>query len=281
MRLLTAALTLHVLPLIGCPAYAAGRESRDRSVERNASSSREAKERAAKKACLTGDTVKGVEILADLFIDTGDLTYIFNQGRCFEQNRHYDDAVGRFREYLVKGAGLSAEEKADAEHHISVCQSYLGKPEAAPAAPAPAPAITAEPTTLPAAAPVAAPPAASVERAQQRSVASDGSGLRIAGLVTGSVGAAAVVTAVLLTLKVNSMTDDLEKPYNYSRSTDATRRDYKTLVWVSYGVGAACITGGALMYYLGWRKGRGARVEVAFVPAVGLDTAGAVLTGGF
>ena len=43
----------------------------------------DARERAAKKACLTGDAAKGVEILADLFIDTDDATYIFNQGRCF------------------------------------------------------------------------------------------------------------------------------------------------------------------------------------------------------
>jgi hypothetical protein len=77
-----------VLCLVPQPGFAAGYQ---------------AKERAAKKACLTGDPEKGVAILADLFIDTDDLAYIFNQGRCYEQNRRYEDAIGRFREYLVKG----------------------------------------------------------------------------------------------------------------------------------------------------------------------------------
>jgi hypothetical protein len=59
------------------------------------------KERAARKACLSGNFAQGVEILSDLFIDTRDPTYIFNQGRCFEQNNRYDEALGRF---LQRGA---------------------------------------------------------------------------------------------------------------------------------------------------------------------------------
>jgi hypothetical protein len=30
-----------------------------------------------------------VEILAGLYVDTNDPTYIFNQGRCFEQTHRY------------------------------------------------------------------------------------------------------------------------------------------------------------------------------------------------
>ena len=37
--------------------------------------SENAKERAARRACLTGNPEKGVAILTDLFIDTGDLNY--------------------------------------------------------------------------------------------------------------------------------------------------------------------------------------------------------------
>jgi len=103
-----------------------------------------AQERAAKKACLIGDVAKGVEILTDLFIDTNDPTYIFNQGRCFEQNRRYEDAIARFREYLIKDKKASADERADAEKHIVDCQSYLtkGEPQVGGAEPA-------KPTTLP------------------------------------------------------------------------------------------------------------------------------------
>jgi hypothetical protein len=32
-------------------------------------------------ACLSGDYTKGVAILSELFVDTKDPTYLFNQGR--------------------------------------------------------------------------------------------------------------------------------------------------------------------------------------------------------
>jgi hypothetical protein len=115
------------------------------SVE--AQTGKAAQERAAKKACLVGDTAKGVEILADLFIDTNDPTYIFNQGRCFEQNRLYEEAIGRFREYLVKAKNATTEEKADADKHIAACQTYLAEAETQKAASAPAP--VPEPTFPP------------------------------------------------------------------------------------------------------------------------------------
>ena len=103
----------------------------------------ESRARAAQRACLTGDPAKGVEILTDLYLDTHDPTHIYNQGRCFEMNRLYEDAIGRFREYMVKARKLTKEEKADTEKHIATCQSYLQsqKPEASqtPAPPLPKP----------------------------------------------------------------------------------------------------------------------------------------------
>jgi hypothetical protein len=83
----------------------------------------ENQERAARKACLTGDPKRGVDILADLFIDTDDPTYIYNQGRCFEQNSRYEEAITKFREYLRKAGSASAADKADAEKHIADCQA--------------------------------------------------------------------------------------------------------------------------------------------------------------
>jgi len=62
--------------------------------------STEAKERAARKACLSGNVQKGVEILSEIFVETEDPTLIYNQGRCFEQNGRHKEAINRFREYL-------------------------------------------------------------------------------------------------------------------------------------------------------------------------------------
>jgi tetratricopeptide (TPR) repeat protein len=60
----------------------------------------EDKERTARTACLAGDYAKGVAILSELFVETQDAGFIYNQGRCFEQNHRYDDAISRFQEYL-------------------------------------------------------------------------------------------------------------------------------------------------------------------------------------
>jgi hypothetical protein len=68
-----------ILPilLVGPFARAAGKKPKELPA------GKAGQERAARKACLSGDYAKGVEILSDLFIDTKDPVYLFNQGRCF------------------------------------------------------------------------------------------------------------------------------------------------------------------------------------------------------
>jgi TolA-binding protein len=99
-----------------------------------------AKERAARKACLSGNVDKGAEILSDLYLDYKDPTHIYNLGRCYEQNHRYEDAVSRFREYLLKAPNLTDADRAETEKHIATCMAYLGKPESPqPTQPAPQP----------------------------------------------------------------------------------------------------------------------------------------------
>ena len=111
--ILHAALAVAPLFLASGPAFAA---------------SRSVQERAARKACLNGDYAKGVSILSDLYIDSKDHTYIFNQGRCLEQNRRYADAAAKFEEYLTVAEGkLSAEDKTAAEKHLAFCKEKLAE----------------------------------------------------------------------------------------------------------------------------------------------------------
>jgi len=121
---------------------------------------KESKERAAKKACLVGDVEKGVEILADLYVDTNDSVYLYNQGRCFEQNGKNDQAVLRFKEYLRKAKKLPKTETDAVLQKIDELQGTAGQREAQPA-----PVPAAQPSAAPApAAPVASavPPSAAV-----------------------------------------------------------------------------------------------------------------------
>jgi hypothetical protein len=246
------------------PAAAAGASKADR-------------ERTAKRACLTGDAAGGVAILTDLYIESNDPTYLFNQGRCFEQNRRYEDAIGRFREYLVKTKGMSREDRAEAEQHIADCQSYLSTKPAEPAPPA---------TTAPVAPPPATPPPGAVQTdpAPELTVNTTpaaspaGSTLRAAGVVAGAVGVAGLVAGLVLNLKANGMSGDLENQYD--PSVDSTRKSYKVAGWIAYGAGAACLASGVLLYSVGWSRGRHAG-SVALVPTVGPAFAGTALIGAF
>jgi len=246
----------------------------------------DAKERAARKACLTGDFAKGVEILADLFLKTNDFVYIFNQGRCFEQNHRYEDAIARFREFLVKDSAASKEERADAEKHIAACESYLAKAQPEKVA-ASASATPTPPETLPVPPAVAVPippqPMPPVRVATAGSTNSDrGIGWRTGGVITTSMGAAALIAGVLLNLKVNSMTTDLEKPNNYNQSTNSTRETYKTMGWIAYGVGGIAIATGAALYIVGLSQGSSSGdATVSLLPTLAPGVASITMTGAF
>ena len=84
-------------------------------------------ERAARTACLAGDYAKGITILSELFVASNDPNFIYNQGRCYEQNRRYEDAIARFQEYLRVAQRLTKANRADAQKHITSCQNLIAK----------------------------------------------------------------------------------------------------------------------------------------------------------
>jgi hypothetical protein len=121
---------------------------------------REAQERAAKKACLVGDSKKGTEILADLYVDTNDPNYIYNQGRCFEQNGEDEKAIHRFEEYLRKKTLTPAETEAVRKRIDNLQAAVDRRAKLLQAAPAPAPAPESTPVrTAASAIPASAAPA--------------------------------------------------------------------------------------------------------------------------
>ena len=256
---------------------------------------KENKERAAKTACLAGDYAKGVALLAELYVSSSnDVTYLFNQGRCFEQNGKYEEAIVRFREYQLKNADAGNAPDESAEKHIANCQAVLDKqkPAAQVAAAAVPAAVSAAPVaSAPAAEPIVpktsaveAKPEARVEIAEAIAPATPGRALRIAGISAAAVGVAGIATGVILNIKANSLAKDLESANGsstmlYSRSTESSRSTYQTLGWVAYGAGTACLVGGAVSYLLGYSQGQNA--QVAFVPAVGAGHVGATLQGAF
>jgi hypothetical protein len=234
---------------------------------------REEKERAAKKACLSGDYAKGAELLTDLYVDTNDANYIFNQGRCYEQGNRCGEAIISFREYLRKTKDAGKKSDGRAEQHIADCQELLGKaqenaadsrtvvapPAPLPKTPDPEPAGHAVVrTSLPAASPPAAP----------------GRGLRVAGGIALGLGVGAIGAGVGFALAANQLADELgASPTSYDRDKEGTRSTYATLSTVGYAAGAVCAAGGVLLYVLGWRQGSAAGVQ----PMVSANTVGALV----
>jgi hypothetical protein len=245
-----------------------------------------AKERRARTACLAGDYTEGVKLLSELFVATMDPTFIFNQGRCFEQNRRYDDAIGRFQEFLRVGRTMGKAERAEAQKHIDDCKALLASERAeAPRGPAIEPAGPPTAGASKAPEPTPTPPGGSGSSVSTVSTTpkteptrDQGAALRTAGIVTAWAGVAALAAGIVFNLKVNSLASDLKKTDGYNPDAESDRKTYKTLGWIGYGVGAACVATGVVLYLLGRSTSEG---SIAFAPTLEPGQAGFALKGAF
>jgi hypothetical protein len=242
---------------------------------------RSAQEKAAKKACSVGDFQKGVDILGDLFVDTNDTTYVYNQGRCYQQNSRWEQAINRFREYLRKAKDLSDADRAEVNQQITECETSLGKaaqvaPPPATAAPPPIARVEMPPT---APAPIA-PEVATAPPVPAPSDNSQGKGLRTAGIVCAVVGLAAVGTGVGLAIKTQSITSDEKKVGGATPAQEDQRKSLVTWGWVSYGIGAAALATGVVLYIAGW-PGSDHSTNVSLLPILAPDGASLMLKGRF
>jgi len=258
---------LFVVALVAKPALA-GKEK-----------SRTSEEKAAKKACATGDFQKGVDILADLFVDTNDLTYVYNQGRCYQQNNRWEQAISRFREYLRKAKDLSVEERSEAEQQIRDCEDSLPNTAPSPSPPAVLPSNPSVDTSQP------IPPSPEVTKSEVASsssptpmAGSQGKRLRTAGIVFGVAGLAALGTGVGLALKTQSISSD-EQKNGATKAKEDQRKLLETWGWVSYGVGAAAIATGVVLYVMGWPSDQ--TTSVALLPVATPDGPAVTLKGAF
>jgi hypothetical protein len=255
-----------------------------------AGDTRSKNERAARKACLAGDYAKGISILSDLFMDTSDPTYIYNQGRCLEQNGRFADAILRFQEYLRVNRRLSESESVETRKHIRDCQEQLAKPDglvasgAAPPDPETAVPGVPQPTTSTTA--IQPPPTAILAQTnpsptQAQAGTASGSGIRTAGIVTAAAGGAALAAGILLNLKTNGIAASFKDRGGFTPDKESDRKTYEALAWVGYGVGAACIATGAVLYFVGRTPRAGDSSALVIQPAFGNGEVGAVLKGSF
>jgi len=195
----------------------------------------------AKKACAAGRVDQGVEILAELFAQTGDVNYVYNQGRCYQQNGVHDKAILRFREYLRRSPDLPATERQEVEGFIAEAEQQVQKRQAVQA---------------------------------DREEKSGMSTLRKAGLGLGALGLVGIGTGVVLSFKVRSEQESFERdlaakdevPNQWIAQRNRTGARLETFQWMAYGVGAAALAGGVACYLIGARQPREPAVALGWAP---------------
>ena len=96
------------------------------------------------------------------------------------------------------------------------------------------------------------------------------------------MGGAALVAGILLNLHANSMASDMENNVGgYTPSKNSSHDNYVTAMWITYGVGAACVATGAVLFGIGIGSNKGASSDVAILPAIDSHQAGLALAGRF
>jgi hypothetical protein len=253
------------------------------------SSSLGQREAEARRECLLGNVQRGVEGLTQLYVETENVNYLYNQARCYEQNGKPDEAILRFREYLRKLGNPPAEEKADVERHIADCQAMKAEQAgSAPSALPEPPTIPAVPVPAETAAPAPSPgPSETLESRKPETPTNErGSTLRTAGIVTAAIGGATLVTGIVFSLETRSIRNEVSSDNSrqtYDRNKDDRGRLFSNLQWVGYGVGGAALAGGAVLYYLGYRAGQSSAPSgsLSLVPMASPGLAGALLVGSY
>jgi hypothetical protein len=146
------------------------------------------------------------------------------------------------------------------------------------------PLEAAEPSTAAPPAPASPPAPAPVVATTQPAPAerSDGSGQRKAGWIVGGIGAAGVVTGVIVGLVSMAQSEAAD------RSEGAERREHregaeakKTIAFVSLGIGAAALTTGIILLATAPKKAEAPSAALWLSPSFGERELGARLTGRF
>lgn len=205
-----------------------------------------AREMSAKKFCNVGEYQKGIDILGDLYVETNVATYLYNQARCYQQNDQYEKAIARFREYVRKSPNLTPEEKQQVDEHIADCQEQLKKqsvtvpPENAPPTVREPSSTITKPDPLPEISPVTP-------------TEDDGRGLRIAGLITGSVGLVGLAAGGVLNWQHQKKYNDYKTKDPRPDNADEELNRLKTFSIIGFAIGGAALFTGSLLYYFGYR----------------------------
>lgn len=246
-----------------------------------------------------------------------DPTFLYNMAQAYRRKGDAQRAMDLFKNYLVKVP--DSPQRADIEERIRSLKKQLEAEQAAkrtiepgpggtsvsapapvappppvapiPTAPAPAddaatPSVQAAPTVIPAE--PAPAPSAPVATLAASAPMQENRSLRITGMVVGGVGLAAVVTGAIMGLRAQGLADEIttdaqKQPVGtFDKSKYDSGKTAETLQWVGYGVGAAALLGGSVLYWLGMPKNaEPATTSITMLPYASASSVGGQLFVGF
>ena len=91
-------------------------------------------------------------------------------------------------------------------------------------------------------------------------------GARLAGIILGATGVAAIGAGVAFGMAAKSAGESASKSAVYNPNADSRGRLDQTLQWVGYGVGAALVAAGVTTYVLGRERAGDTETKVSLVP---------------
>jgi hypothetical protein len=222
--------------------------------------------KAALAACASGDAAKGIAILGQLYAETRNAGYVFNQGRCYQKNNQLEQARSSFAEYLRIGSSEPPEDIQRAQGFVKEIDEALARQRESE----PAPVLV-----------MPAPPAGEGRRHS----------LRVTSIVLVGIGVAAIATGAYLGLKVKQTNDDINREFaGMDYVTDGAHLQqqlsdgerYETWQWVGYGLGIAAMAGAVTAFILsggvaGTGSGSPEHVAVDVTPALSPGGMGGVV----
>jgi len=99
--------------------------------------------------------------------------------------------------------------------------------------------------------------------------------------ITAAIGIAALGAGISFNVLANRTAGTMESTLDGYAAKKSTRDTYVGLARVGYGVGAACVVTGTVLYGIGLKARATSSTNVAFLPTIGAGQAGAALVGAF
>ena len=206
--------------------------------------------------------------------------FLFNIAQSHRQNKNAERALFFYRRYLE--AEPRAKNRAEVEKRMKDMEKLLAEEKERAATPAlqpppptppspPPPMLTApppQPTPQPTP-PLVAPPA--------KETGNPGRGLRIAGIVVGSVGLAGAGAGIGLVLYSANLHNQAYSGA-YNKSKDDLSKSLEIPGWVTLGVGAVALATGVVLYIVG-ATASDPGPTVALVPLLAPGMRGIALSG--